>query len=179
MPPMFTVCRKFDSQCGDSWSRYIEWSGFHHIDELVSTDSILCPSLVDEDWKFNIPADNLVYFFRDYEYLKQRVSYDPARHNLLAVTVRPAQPPDIIHGFEFCGYDIMDSHDSISVLTNCGAFPSIYSADDLNRFGLVTDLERVTKIAEAIRAANADDPHCRDCRVWGIARYTDAKFSST
>ena len=175
MPPMFTACQKFDSQFGDSWSRYIEWSGFHHIDELVSTDSILCPSLIDNlvdvDWKFNIPADNLVYFFRDYEYLKQRVSYDPARHNLLAVTVRPAQTPGVIDGFEFCGYDILDSHDSISVLTNCGAFPSIYTAGDLNRFGLVTDLGRVTQIAEKIREANPDDHHCCDCRVWGIARY--------
>lgn len=173
---MFTACQKFDSQCGDSWSGYLEWSGFYHLDELVSTD---CPSLienlVDEDWNFNIHEDDLLYFFRDYEYLKQRVRYDPARHNILAVTVRPTQTPDAIDGFEFCGYDIMDSDDSISVLTNCGKFPSIYSADDLNRFGLVTDLDRVTKIAEAIRAANADDPHCRDCRVWGIARYTDAK----
>lgn len=179
MPPMFTACQKFNPQCGDSWSGYIEWSGFSHIDELVSTDSILCPSLienlVDEDWNFNIPEDNLAYFFRDYEYLKQRISYDPARHNLLAITIRPTQTPDSIDGFEFCGYDILDSDDSISVLTNCGQFPSIYSADDLNRFGLVTDLDRVMKISETIRATNADDHHCCDCRVWGIARYTDAK----
>ena len=179
MTPMFAACRKFDLRCGESWSRYIEWSGFRHINELVSTDSMLCPSLIDTlieaDWEFNIHADNRVYFFHDYEYLKRRISYDASRHNLLAITERPTQAPHPIDGFAFCGYDILDSDDSISVLTNCGAFPSIYTADDLNQFGLITDLGRVTKIAETIRDTNAEDHHCCDCRVWGIARYANAK----
>ncbi len=177
--PMFTVCRKFDPRCGESWSRYIEWSGFHHLRELVSADSILCPSCVDqlkdEDWEFNIHADNRLHFFRDYEYLKRRIAYDASLHNLLAIFERPARAPEPIEGFTFCGYDILDSDDSISVLTNCGAFPSIYTADDLNPYGLITELDRVTKIAEAIRDTNADDHHCYDCRVWGIARYANIK----
>ena len=179
MTPMFAACRKFDPRCGDSWWRYIEWSGFRHIEELVSTDSMLCPSLiealVEADWEFNIHADNRVYFFHNYDYLKRRISYDASRHNLLAITERPTQTPDPIPGFTFCGYDILDSDDSISVLTNCGAFPSIYTADDLNCFGLIADLDRVTKFAETIRETNSDDHHCCDCRVWAIARYSNAK----
>jgi hypothetical protein len=179
MTPMFTACRKFGPQFRESWSRYIEWSGFRHINELVSTDSILCPSLIDSlidaDWEFNIHEDNRVFFFRDYEYLKRRINYDSSRQNLLAISERPAFAPEPIEGFAFCGYDILDSDGSISVLTNCGAFPSIYTADDLNQFGLITDLDRVTQIAELIRDTNASDHHCCDCRVLGIARYASAK----
>ncbi len=177
MMPIFTARRKFDPRCGDYWLGYIEWSGFHHIKELVSTDSILSPSmieaLIDADWEFNVHTDNLVYFFHDFEYLKRRIVYDSSRHNLLAIFERPTQAPAQIEGFTFCGYDILDSADSISVLTNCGRFPLIYTPDDLNPLGLISDLGRVTEIAEAIRKTKADDHHCRDCRVWGIARYTD------
>ncbi len=80
---MFAACQKFDSRCGDSWSQYIEWSGFHHIQEIVSIDTMLCPSLIDtlidDDWKFNIHADYRVYFFHNLEYLKRRIKYDSSR----------------------------------------------------------------------------------------------------
>lgn len=178
MTSLFAACQKFDPRCGDTWSRYIEWAGLRHIVELVSTDSMLCPSLIDSlvdaDWEFNIHADNRLYFFHDYEYLKRRICYDASRHNILSLTESPTQAPTAIDGFTFCGYDILDSDDSISVLTNCGGFPSIYAADELNRFGLMTDLDRATKIAETIRKTNASDHHCCDCRVWGIARYVGA-----
>lgn len=176
MIPVFVACHKFNPSCGDSWSRYIEWSGFGHIQEIVSTDIMLCPSLIDtlidEDWNFNIHADNRTHFFHDYEYLKRRIGYDASRHNILALIERPTHVSMSIDGFEFCGYDILDSGNSYSVLVNCGGFPSIYTADDLNQLGLVDDLDRVTKIAETIRDQYPDDDHCSDCYVVGISRYT-------
>lgn len=176
MTPVFVACQKFDPSCGDSWSSYIEWSGFRHIREIVSTDIMLCPSLIDtlidEDWNFNIHADNRLHFFHDYEYLKRRIGYESSRHNILALTDQPTYTPEPIDGFVFCGYDILDSDDSYSILVNCGTFPSIYTADDLNQLGLVDDLDHVTKIAATIRATHPEDHHCCNCRVLGIARYT-------
>lgn len=178
MFPVFVACQKFDPSCGDSWSSYIEWLGFYQIQEIVSTDVMLCPSLIDtlidEDWNFNIHADNCLHFFHDYEYLKHRIGYDSSRHKILALTERPTHVSAPIDGFTFCGYDILDSDNSISVLVNCGAFPSIYTPNDLNQLVLVDDLSRVRKIAEAIRDNYPDDHHCCDCRVFGIACYTIA-----
>ena len=178
MIPIFIACQKFDPSCGNSWSSYIEWSGFRHIQEIVSSDIILCPSLIDtlidEDWNFNVHADNRLHFFYDYEYLKRRIGYDSSRHNILSLTERPTHIPTPIDGFTLCGYDILDSDNSISVLLNCGTFPSIYTAHDLNQLGLVDDLDRATKIAETIRDNHPDDHHCRDCHVFGIARYAVA-----
>lgn len=175
---IFAACQKFNSSCGESWTRYIEWSGYDQIQEIVSADSILCPSLIDEliddDWNFNIHADNRVYLFRDFEYLMRRVNYDPSHHNILALTEQPVKTPFYPSQFTFCGYDILDSDDSISVLLNCGAFPSIFSAADLNPLGLLDELGRATTIADNIRKAHPDDSHCGDCRVWGIARLTNS-----
>jgi hypothetical protein len=172
---MFAAHFKFGPASGDSWTSYIEWSGLTHISEIVSTGEILCPTvieqLIDEDWKHNIHEDYKVFFFRDFEYLKSRVGYDPTRHNLLAITERPTSDPCRLDGFEFCGYDILDSYDSVSVLTDCGGFPEIFNATEVNRFGLLGDLSRANEIAADIRAANPDDAHCFDCRVWSLSRY--------
>ncbi len=177
MSPIFAACQKFDARSGDSWLRYIDRSGFIHIDEIVSVDTMLCPSLIDElvddDWKYNIHADFRAFFFYNYNYLKRRVKYDSSRHNILALTEQPTANVSPLDGFTFCGYDILDGYDSISVLTNCGEHPSIFSAADINRFGLINDLDRVTDIAEKIRGTNPDDDHCCDCRVWGLARYVN------
>lgn len=174
MIPVFAACQKYDPSWGDSWKKYIEWSGFHHIQEIVSTDSMLCHSLIetliDEDWNFNVHADNRVHFFHDLDYLKRRIGTALTRANLLALFEEPTQEVEPLDGFTFCGYDILDSYDDISVLVNCGSFPTIYTPDDLNQYGLVSDLNRVRAIAQAIRDAHPEEPHCCECRVWGIAR---------
>ena len=172
---MFAAHERFGPSCGESWISYIQWSGFHHISELVSTDEMLCPSvlgeLIDEDWHHNIHADFKTYFFRDFEYLKRRIDFDPARHNLLSIIERPDSSTRADGGFEFCGYDILDSYDSVSVLTNCGGFPEIFEASEVNRYGLLDDFSRALDIAAKLREAEAEDPHCADCRVWSLRRY--------
>jgi hypothetical protein len=177
MSRMFAACQRFDQRNGDSWSRFIEWTGFQHIREIVSIDTMLCPSLIDEladeDWQYNIHADYRTSFFRDAKYLRRRIDYDCFRHNILALTKEPTSFVEPPNGFAFRGYDILDSYDSISVLTNCGAFPSIYSVEDINEYALVSDLDRVTEIASAIRKPHWDDHRRQECRVWGIARYVD------
>ena len=174
---MFAAHYRFEPSCGESWSDYIKWSGFHHISELVSTDEMLCPSvlkeLIDEDWQYNIHADGKTYCFRDCEYLKHRIEFDPSRHNLLSLIERPDSPTVAPIGFEFCGYDILDSYDSVSVLTNCGGFPSIFQVSEVNRYGLLDDLLRALEIAEKVRHAEPEDPHCGDCRVWSVCRVTE------
>ncbi|MBD2109502.1 hypothetical protein [Nodosilinea sp. FACHB-13] len=182
MTPIFAACQRFDSQRGDAWTRYVEWSGYAHLSEVVSMDTILCPSLIDAligaDWNFNVHADNRVHYFRDYEYLKRRIAYDGARHNLLALIEAPDRQlsgSDLWPStFSFCGYDILDVDNSISLLLNCGAFPSIFGPEDVNRFGLLDHFARAVEIAHSLRQLFPDDFHCNDCRIWAIARHTNA-----
>jgi len=176
---IFAACQKFGPECGEKWSSYLLWSGFHHLKEIVSADSILCPELIEklieEDWNFNIHADYRVTYFHDWKYLKQRISYDDTRHNLLALTESPMEEIQLPSEFKPSCFYILDSFDSISVLLNCGAFPGIYSTSDLNELGLIPDLERATEIAKQIRETNPDDDHCQNCRVWGVARYQNER----
>lgn len=174
---MFAAHYRFDPANDESlsWSKYVEWSGFRQISELVSTDSMLCPLvlkvLIDEDWRYNVHADFKTFFFHDLEYLKRRIAYDPTRHNLLSIIERPDSPPIPQNDLEFCGYDILDSYDSISVLSNCGGFPAIFDSAEVNRYGLLDDLGRATGISAQLRDTEPECSHCCDCRVWSLCRY--------
>jgi hypothetical protein len=179
----YTAHRRFGPDSGDRWSSFIEWSGFRHVSEVVTTDELLgfalIDELIDEDWKYNIHSDCKMHFFRDLEYLKRRVGYRPELHNLLLITERPDSPTPAPDGFEFCGYDILDSFEAISVLTNCGGFPSIFSQIEVNRYCLLDELARADEIAAAIRLAEPEEPHCHDCRVWSICRYAGSTNERT
>jgi hypothetical protein len=172
--PMYAAHARFDPFAGARWQSFIQWSGFNHVSEVVSTDGMLCPNLVaellDEDWKHNIQEDCKTSLFHDLHYLMDRVCYDPKQHNLLSLVQAPQAPVLAERGFEFCGYDILDEWGSVSVLTNCGGFPDIFPVSELNRCALLSDFARAQHIAKAIRAANPDEPHCGGCRVWSLCR---------
>ena len=172
--PFYSAQERFTA-ANPGWQKYIDWSGRNSAVEIITFDGMLCSPLIDEltdeDWQHNIRADNMAYFFSEYVYLLTRISFDPAKHNILELTQRPDCNVVPTDSFQFCGYDIMDSDDSISVLLNCGEFPNIFSPADTNSFGLLDKLDDANRIADNIRTANPDEHHCRDCRVWGIARY--------
>ncbi len=172
---IFMVNHRFDARSGDAWGRYVAWSGHRHLREVVTTDPMLCAPLIEtltaEDWAHNIHQDYRTHFFGDFSYLLGRAGFDAAHHNLLAVIEEPRRCPALPPGFEFCGYDVIDSDDAISVLLNCGGFPAIFSSNDLNPLGLIDGLGRALEIAAALRRQHGEDAHCEQCHVWGIARY--------
>ena len=159
MTPMFAACQKFDPRCGDSWSRYIEWSGFRHIDELVSTDSMLCPSLIDTlidaDWEFNVHADNRVYFFHDYEYLKRRISYDASRHNLLAISEHPTQAPDPIEAIKIRMADMnLKQKDLIGVIGGKSRVSEVLNRKKRLTVEMIRKLEEELQISASVLIGN-------------------------
>ena len=174
----FTARQRFISSQTQDWQSYIQFSGFTHIIEVVTLDSILCPDLIDdltdEDWSHNLQADYRVTWFTDLAYLRQRIHWRPDQDQLLAILESPTHIHEVPSKFEFCGFDIVDEHDGNSVLTNCGQFPDIFSPSVVNSLGLLPNLEQANTIAAQIRAAFPDDPHCRNCRVWQIARELSA-----
>ncbi|MEA5466219.1 hypothetical protein [Leptothoe sp. PORK10 BA2] len=169
----FTVRQRFTPSQIEDWQSYIKFSGFVHITEVVTLDSILCPDLIDhlidEDWSHNIQADYRTTWFTDLAYLRQRIS--PTDQNqLLAILEQPTHIHKVLPGFNFCGFDILDDYDSNSLLTNFDPFSGIFSPSDVNQFGLLSDPEHANAIAAQLRSSLPDDPHCCNCRVWQIAR---------
>ncbi len=88
----FTVRQRFIPSQIEDWQSYIQFSGFTHITEVVTLDSILCPDLIDdlidEDWFHNVQADFRVTWFTNLAYLRQRIHWRPGQDQLLAILER-------------------------------------------------------------------------------------------
>jgi hypothetical protein len=97
MKTLFVAKRPFDPSVGEAWSRYFTWSGLSQLTEVVSLDSILCPTVPEEltsaDWNYNVHADYLTFFFRSLDYLRNRVAQN-GRLNILALLQNP-MPSDV------------------------------------------------------------------------------------
>lgn len=175
---IYTVRERFTPAYSKNWSEYAEWSGFTHISELVTLDSVLCEDRIDDltpqDWQHNVQADCRLTWFTDLDYLRQHHPLRRDLDQLIAAVEKPdtvAPPPS---QFTHCGFDIVDAEGAISVLTNCGRFPGIFEPDDVNSVGLIDGIDLAQAIAHQLRMTFPDEPHCHDCRVWQVARQVTA-----
>lgn len=171
---LYTLRKRFTTNRQQRFDDYRTFSGFHHITELVTLDSMMCPNLIDElqaeDWKYNVQEDFRIEWFRDANYLLSRQSLNALNHQLIAAFECPPAQYLVPNGFKVCGYDIMDSYLGNSTLTNCGPIPEIFKSTDVNELGLIDERDKALAIRDAMRILQPDDPHLGNCEVWLLAR---------
>jgi hypothetical protein len=175
MQPLFVAKRPFDPSVGEGWDRYVAWSGLTQLKEVVSLDTMLCPTLPEEltaaDWEHNVHADYQVFFFQSLEHLLQRVAA-AGRVNILLVLQNPTASEVAAvdrPGFDFAGFDLVDVYGDVSALTNCGGFEGVFTNEELSELGLLTDLSRAQEVQAALRVRHPEEPHA-DCHLWAIWR---------
>jgi hypothetical protein len=174
MIPWFVATEKFDKSDA-SWAKYIAWSGLEQLDEIVSLDSSLCPTVLPdikpEYWNHIVNEDFMLHFFTDLDYLRGEISAI-LRRNFLCVFRNPAAHPSASHvpeGFEFIGYDLLDKDSGTSALTNCGGFPKAFSNNELSEKGLLTGYERSRSVQDSLIREYPGEHHA-DCHLWAIFR---------
>jgi hypothetical protein len=173
MTPWFIATKRFD-QSDSGWGKYIAWSGLEQLEEVVSLDSSLCPTVLPdvkaEYWNHIVNEDFTLHFFTDLDYLRGETA-DIYRKNLLCVFRNPPVHPcsQIPEGFEFIGYDLLDKDSSTSALTNCGGFPKVFSNSELSEKGLFRTHERCRQVQDALRQRYPNEHHA-DCHLWAIFR---------
>lgn len=175
MEPWYIATETFTSRSGEAWEKYVAWSGLVQLDEVVSLDSMLCPTLLPEVraeyWPHIVNEDYMLRFFTDLEFLMAQVSGTTNR-NLLCVYRNPAVPPAAPNGsvkFEFLGYDLLDVESDISALTNCGGFPDVFDNGELSSKGLLTSHARALHVQSELRARHPEEHHA-NCHVWAVLR---------
>jgi hypothetical protein len=175
MLPWFIVTERFASGKKEAWESYTAWSGLRHLDEVVSLDPMLCPTVLpeikDQYWPHIVNEDFMLKFFVDLEFLLEQVPDNRGR-NLLCVYRNPENPPPPYEGavkFEFLGYDLVEVRGSASALTNCGGFPDVFANNELSPKGLLTSHARAMQVQAELRAKHPGEHHA-DCHVWAISR---------
>jgi hypothetical protein len=176
--PLFIATERFDPSDGEGWTKYCEWAKIPALAEVVSLDSHLCPSIVDElldeDWKHNVQENFRAEYFVHLDYLLGRVS-GITRKNVLGVYRNPPthiEAPPAPGKFEFIGYDLVEDETGVSALTNCGGFPNEFSNDELNKFGLMTSFDRASRTRQLLKDRHPADTHAR-CELYAVWRLTE------
>lgn len=171
---LYTIRERFTANPQQRFDDYREFSGVRHITELVTLDSTMCPSLIDdlrpEDWEYNVQEDFHIELFRDADYLLSRQTLDGSKHQLIAILECPPAQFVVPDDFKICGYDIMDSYFGTSTLTNCGPIPEAFKPKDVNDFGLIDNRDLAFAIRNKMRTLQPDDAHLGACEVWLLAR---------
>ncbi len=190
--PYYIITETFGPEWGDMWTKYIQWSGLDHLEEVVTLDKELCPLITDvknetvkDDEKFY--TDPLL--FLDPEILQHNKKYinpyifDSAeiiiekskeykRKNILCVFCDPQSLPIIPASnppFIFLGYDIVDRLTSNSALTNSGGYPDVFKNDELSEQGLLTTYSRAFEVKTKLKALQREELH-GDSNIWAIFR---------
>ena len=173
MAVIYTAVERFEPVSGDSWRKYIEWSGLTQLREVVSLDGILCPTifreLVAEDWEHNVQEDFKTSFFHDLDYVLGKVAGND-RANVLAVLHEPTTGETGLFAdprFAFRGFDLVERDGEISALVNCGGFDKAFAPTDLSDCGLLIDHAQALSVQELLRAEYPDEQHA-DCDLWAI-----------
>lgn len=173
MTPWFIATEKFEKS-HPAWEKYIAWSRLEQLDEVVSLDTMLCPTVLPEIkpeyWSRIVNEDFMLSYFTDANYLRSEVA-GVQRKNFLCVFRNPPSHPslEVPEGFEFVGYDLVDIEGSTSALTNCGGFPDVFSNSELSEKGLLRSHERARDVQAKLRSQNPHEPHA-NCHLWAIFR---------
>lgn len=170
----YRMVQRFDPSQPDSWKSYIEWSGLRHLSEIVSLDCCLCPPALrefeQEDWQHAVYSEFVTAVFDSAQYAEARVAVgsDRSRLQLLALMREPDELVDL-QGFQCLGFDLIEEATAISALTNCQGFEGAFTAADLNRYGLIDELERALQVRARLKELYPDEHHA-DCAVWALWR---------
>lgn len=179
MQPWFIATETFTSRDAEAWEKYVSWSHLCHLDEVVSLDPMLCPTVLpeikDEYWPHIVNEDFMLNFFIDLDFLRHELSAAGV-YNLLCVYRNPDHPPpySMPKGFEFLGYDLVDIEGSASALTNCGGFPDVFDNRELSPKGLLTSYTRAVQVQCELRTKHPDEHHA-DCHLWAVARHQNSE----
>jgi hypothetical protein len=173
MTPWFIALKTFGPADGDKWFSYVQWSGLRQLEELISLDQILCPTLLPEIkadyWPHIVNEDYCTHFFTDLAFLRRQVAaIDGGR--ILCVCRNPEGPPVLpaeLSGFKLAGYDLVDEKGDISALSNCGGWPGILDNSELSSKGLIGDHARAVQLKDQLARQHPKEPHAR-CAVWAI-----------
>ena len=175
MQPWFIATERFDASRGEAWEGYVSWSGLRQLDEVVSLDATLCPTLLpevkDNYWPHIVNEDFMLHFFVNLDFLLDQISGFTDK-NVLCVYRNPSGTTGPYEGrmnFEFLGYDLVDVQGSASALSNCGGFPDVFANHELSANGLLTSHDRAYQVQADLRTRHPEEHHA-DCHVWAIHR---------
>jgi len=160
---LFTLIEPFGPLSGEAWTSYLRWRGrpFARFDSI---DGILRPALfrpvTAADWAQTI----IPHYFSDLTYARKKQS-DLGLGDLVGLDF---ETHDESHP-DFLGFDLIDGHDHVSLLTNWGNDVDLIN-QALSPAALIPTLLQIRAIQEELVNHHGEDGHVIGCRIVSLYR---------
>ncbi|SJZ39928.1 hypothetical protein SAMN02745119_00468 [Trichlorobacter thiogenes] len=166
----YKVIEKFGPEDGERWSDYLKWRGLH-LTRFESVDGVMRGDLFEpksnEDWQNCVQEDFKISLITNFEYAKKvQKQYENAE--IVGIDF----PEEICYEAspELLGFDLLDSHLDISMLTNWGTDEEGIFSHLIMENGLLCDLAEAFRIRDILRTQFPEDHHAQECQVCAIYR---------
>ena len=171
----FIAVERFSPDNGNSWNDFINFSGLTQLEEVVSLDALLCPSLIDEldnlDYQYVLYQEHSYILFSSFDWLCEKVKVIKNKQ-ILAVLHEPQyECSELLNDnrFSFCGYDLIEDASQVSALLNCDGFGEAFMKTELSSLGLITDYKKASVVRKRLNNFYPEEPHAY-CDIWAIWR---------
>jgi hypothetical protein len=153
------------------WDGFAEWAGLDHCKEYYSLDGLIRSRMFNpesiEDWQNCINEDFKIDIITNLDYAKKIIHKYPGSEIVGCIEDPRKNNSKILKSHILLGYDILDDHNDVSLLTNWGGKDCTENIQ-LNAFALVDKSETAYSWASKLRKDHADDPHACNCKVWAV-----------
>ncbi len=166
----YKIVSSFGPEEGDRWRGYLAWRGLD-LTGFDSVDGILRPDLFapesDEDWRNCVNENFKLGLLTNLDYAKSiKGRYD----NPALVGVEIELEEGYVAKDGLLGFDIIDGHCGVSLVTNWGTDPEGLIDSHVMPNGLIGDFRRALRVRDSLRQRFPKDPHAENCEVWAIYR---------
>jgi len=160
---LFTLVESFGPSNGEAWTSYLGWRGLS-FSRFESIDGILRPALfrpeTTEDWAQTVAP----HYISDLTRARKK-QVDIGRGDIVGLNF---ESHDESHP-DFLGFDLIDGHDQVSLLTNWGNDLGLINRA-LSPSGLVIEFRVIRAIQEELIHHHGTDGHVEGCRIVSVYR---------
>jgi len=166
----YVIKEKFGPGSED-WEDYARWAGLEHCQEYCSIDGVVSKNLFTpksaEDWGNCVNADFKLHLLTNLDFARKCARKHNRAEILGAIEDPKSSRESIPARHMLVGYDIIDVHNSISLLTDRGGRDTIADLT-LNKFALLEDMDDAYQLKGQLRQDYPDDDHASECEVWAV-----------
>lgn len=166
---LFKVVKPFGPSFGDAWTSYIAWTHQKTMQRFDSVDGILREDCFEpearEDWENCVNEHFKLNLITNLEFAR-KVQEKNLGSEIIGVDI------EIEDGYSkkdgLLGYDIIDEHCHVSLITNWGNDANNFGEAKFKGNGLIGELGEALTLRDRLRTAHVEDSHASGCHVWAV-----------
>lgn len=162
---LYTILESFSPGCKE-WNSYIKWRGinfksFDSIDGMLRETLFDTPQ-TDEEWAYVVNESCMIHLIIDFQFALKKLN-ELGKGELIGLKLdnHDENSPN------FLGFDLIDGHYHVSLLTNWGNDIEIIN-QSLQDNALVKDFGIITKIYNHVKSSHPNDGHVRGCKIISV-----------